>query len=74
MRTYTREELIQAWAEYNRQVLEHPEKFQPEGVQNGSIEEATIAVDYLLSLLPNANGPRENIEVTKTTGNTSTKS
>lgn len=69
MRTYTREELIQAWAEYNRQVLDHPEKFQPEGVRDASIESATIAVDYMLSLLPNANGPRENIDVTRTTSN-----
>ena len=69
MRTYTREELIQAWAEYNRQVLEHPEKFQPEGVRDASIESATIAVDFMLSLLPVTKGPRENIEVTKTTPN-----
>lgn len=69
MRTYTREELIQAWAEYNRQVLEHPEKFQLEGVRDASIESATIAVDYMLSLLPAKNGPRENIDVTRTTPN-----
>lgn len=52
MRTYTREQLIDAWAEYNRQVIEFPEKFQPEGVRDASKESATIAVDFMLSLIP----------------------